>query len=471
MITLWIAATALAVLAGLWLAQPFLKKRQMEILETDSVISIYRDQLDEVERDCASGLIDEAEAEAAREEIEFRALQAAKRGGSGMSVSQRNPVVAGIVFALVLATGFGGYSMLGNPTLPDKPLASRQTEILTQQARGGDITSQIQLLADKVEANPGSLDDWLLLARAYASVEDNAQAAEAYRHAAELSDNDPLILSAYAEAMTLANGNKVPPAARVLFEQVAGKIDDPRARYYMSLARAQAKDFEGALNGWAALAKDSPLDAPWMPLVRRDIVNMARFIEKDVRAYLPNATPQEIVAAGGTAPEGNPANRVSELMAALEANPKDYKGWIELAQLQAQQGDRDAALAALNIGRKHFAAAPFVLGEFDKVAVALWLEDEPGVAGPDAEDIANAQDMSEEEQAELVDNMVSGLAAKLEDNPDNPDGWIMLVRSYSVMGLNDKAAASFDAALSHFEGQDDVVNRIRLEAGGLIARN
>jgi cytochrome c-type biogenesis protein CcmH len=474
MITFWIAAAILAGLAGLWLAQPFLKKRQMEILETDSVISIYRDQLDEVERDCASGLIDEVEAEAAREEIEFRALQAAKRGGSGMSVSQRNPMVAGIIFVVVSATGVAGYTMLGSPTLPDQPLAGRRTETLTQHAQAGDINAQIQLLADKTAANPDSLENWLLLARAYASIEDNAQAAEAYRHAAELSDNDPIVLSAYGEAMTLANGNKVPPAARVIFEQVVNKVDDPRARYYMSLARAQAKDFEGALQGWAALAADSPDDAPWMPLVRRDIINMARFLETDVRAYLPNATPEEIVAAGGTAPvedKAATAARVTELTAALETNPKDYKGWIELAQLQAQQGKPNAARQALDSGREQFAAAPFVLGEFDKVASALGLKDQPGVSGPDAEDIANAQDMSEEEQAEMVDGMVSGLAERLKDNPNNPDGWIMLVRSYSVMGLNTKAVESYDAALAHFRGQDDIVTRIRLEAGGLITRN
>lgn len=476
MITLWIAAAVLAALAGLWMAQPFLKKRQMEILETDSVISIYRDQLDEVERDCASGLIDEAEAEAAREEIEFRALQAAKRGGSGMSVSRRNPLVAGIIFILVVAAGFSGYSMLGNPTLPDQPLAGRRAETLTQHAQAGDINSEIQLLADKAEANPDSLDDWLLLARAYASVEDNARAADAYRRAAELSDNDPLVLSAYGEAMTLANGNKVPPAARVIFEQVNNKIDDPRARYYVSLARAQAKDFEGALLGWAELAADSPANAPWMPLVRRDIVNMASFLEKDVRAYLPNATPQEIVAAGGTVPEvgsATPANRVIELMAALEADPKDYQGWIELAQLQVQQGNPDAAIQALDSGRKHFAAAPFVLGKLDETASALGLDliERPGVAGPDAEDIANAQDLSDEDQAEMIDGMVSGLAAKLEENPDNPDGWIMLVRSYSVMGLDMKASESYDAALTHFADRDDIVTRIRAEAGLLIGRN
>lgn len=65
------------------------------------------------------------------------------------------------------------------------------------------------------------------------------------------------MLSAYAEALTLANGNKVPQAARLAFEQILQKTPDPRARYYVALAKAQAQDFEGAIEAWAALAREA----------------------------------------------------------------------------------------------------------------------------------------------------------------------------------------------------------------------
>ena len=57
------------------------------------------------------------------------------------------------------------------------------------------------------------------------------------------------------------------------------------------------------------------------------------------------------------------------------------------------------------------------------------------------------------------------LQKALEENPDNPDGWIMLVRSYSVLGKRDKAEGALKSAMQHFDGNDAVLARLRTEAG------
>jgi cytochrome c-type biogenesis protein CcmH len=38
------------------------------------------------------------------------------------------------------------------------------------------------------------------------------------------------------------------------------------------------------------------------------------------------------------------------------------------------------------------------------------------------------------QQTDMIKGMVAGLAAKLKDHPDDPDGWARLVRSYGVLG-------------------------------------
>ena len=154
------------------------------------------------------------------------------------------------------------------------PLAERKEEVLIKRAEGGDINSRIQLLVETTDENPDDFDAWWMLARSYASIDEYAGAAEAYKQAARLSDNNPVVLSAYGEALTQANGNKVPPAARIVFEQIlldSTDTPDPRARYYVALAKAQAQDFDGALHDWAMLAADSSPTDPWMGMVRRDI--------------------------------------------------------------------------------------------------------------------------------------------------------------------------------------------------------
>lgn len=64
---------------------------------------------------------------------------------------------------------------------------------------------------------------------------------------------------------------------------------------------------------------------------------------------------------------------------------------------------------------------------------------QPGVAS------GQEQAMTSDE----VTQMVSGLAAKLAQNPDNPAGWAMLVRSYKALGQLQEAEAAYDRALPY----------------------
>lgn len=468
----WIFTVVFFVTAGLWIARPFLSKSSLEMNDSDSAISVFRDQLDEVDRDLAAGLITEDQRDQAKQEIERRALNAARHMDGGFTMSHRSlPAVTGIV-VIAGAVSFAGYLWTGTPSQPDAPLANRKTEMLEQRAAAGDINSRIELLIERSKDSPESFDTWWTLAVSYASLGDHASAVEAYRKAANLGGDKPGVLSAYAESMTLANGNKVPDAARLVFQQVMARGMDVRARYYLALYKAQNQDFDGALTDWADLARDSDPAAPWMAMVRRDIVNMARFTKQDVTQFLPDATPQEISKSGGSLVPGS-SDRVAELERSLAEDAHDYKGWIELAQLRAQIGDADGALAALDEARARFAAAPFVLDRINQAARDLGLDmiaATPDVAGPTHEDMANAADLSDEERDDMIDGMVAGLAAKLEENPDNPEGWIMLVRSYSVLGHSEKAQDYLDEARAHFAENPQVLTRLEAEAASVLSQ-
>lgn len=469
----WFLSIPALALCALWLAYPFLRRTEIERDETDAALSIYRDQADEVRRDLKSGLISKSESEAAQREIEARALKAARHSAGGMSISRKSPVAAMVVAGALAAGSVAGYAWLGTAGAEDQPLAARKTEALVQKAQAGDIGSRIQLLVETVEKNPDSFEDWWLLARSYAATGDNASAADAYRRAAELSDNDPGVLSAYAEAMTLANGNKVPQAAKILFQQIRAETGDPRARYYLALAKAQSQDFKGALEDWAALAADSEPNAPWMPLVRRDIVNMARFTESDVSQYLLDASRAELNKSAGKQTDEDQfalLRRASALDEKLENDPADYKGWQELAQIRAALGDAEKAKFAIESARKQFSAAPFILSKLDATAADLGLDLVASTAprDPTEEEIAAAQSLSADEQAEMIQGMVAGLAAKLEENPDNPDGWVMLVRSYSHLGEKAKADAAYARAQEHYASNPDMLAKIRENVASLV---
>ncbi|MEL6584488.1 MAG: c-type cytochrome biogenesis protein CcmI [Pseudomonadota bacterium] len=66
--------------------------------------------------------------------------------------------------------------------------------------------------------------------------------------------------------------------------------------------------------------------------------------------------------------------------------------------------------------------------------------------GPSAADVEAAQAMSPEEQVAFIESMVDGLAARLEEDPTDLNGWIQLGRSYMVLEREDDARDAFARA-------------------------
>src|SRR3546814_15985327 len=76
------------------------------------------------------------------------------------------------------------------------------------------------------------------------------------------------VLADYDEALTAASQGVVSPQARAAFEEaLTDDPGNPRARYYLGLAAAQAGDPRAAYETWLALAADTPASAPWRALL------------------------------------------------------------------------------------------------------------------------------------------------------------------------------------------------------------
>jgi cytochrome c-type biogenesis protein CcmH len=115
------------------------------------------------------------------------------------------------------------------------------------------------------------------------------------------------------------------------------------------------------------------------------------------------------------------------------------------AEAALQRGDREAAKATL---RALLATAP-AEAPWRKVVQERLAEiapDEPAPAakgpGPTAQDVAAAQSMSPEERQAMIRSMVDRLAARLEQNPNDKDGWTRLAHAYDVLGETEKAEAA-----------------------------
>lgn len=80
--------------------------------------------------------------------------------------------------------------------------------------------------------------------------------------------------------------------------------------------------------------------------------------------------------------------------------------------------------------------------------------------GPSAEQMQAAQEMTPEQRAEMILAMVDGLAARLEDEPNDEQGWTRLIHARKVLGQDDKLAADTDRVKDIFKNDPEAITRI-----------
>ena len=89
----WILTACIALATAGFIARSVMRRGAPAPRETASDLAVYRDQLAEVERDVARGLLNADEAERTRTEIKRRVLEADRRGPSAQ-ISTGAPAMA-----------------------------------------------------------------------------------------------------------------------------------------------------------------------------------------------------------------------------------------------------------------------------------------------------------------------------------------------------------------------------------------
>ncbi|HEX7968515.1 MAG TPA: c-type cytochrome biogenesis protein CcmI [Stellaceae bacterium] len=317
--------------------------------------AVYRDQLKELERDLARGLIDADQAATARLEIERRLLAADARPEAAPARGAGSPLLAlSLALALPAAAALI-YLALGSPGVPDQPYAARGPERARFAATGQheDLDKAAAALEEKLKANPESDADWLLLARTQAALGRWQRSAEAYREAMRLTKGRPDVASAYGEMLVFAADGIVTPRAREAFTAALARDPaDIASRYYLALADAQEGKAQAAIDAWQKLATDQGADSKLRAELEARIADTAK------AAGLP--VPELAAPAGGPgiddmakAAQMTPEQRqqmiggmVEGLAAKLKSNPDDLAGWMRLARAYAVLNERDKAADA-----------------------------------------------------------------------------------------------------------------------------
>lgn len=221
--------------------------------------AVYRDQLRELDREAARGVIEAGEVAAARLEVQHRMLATDDPTQPKAEAPRRQPMLAAsLTIAIIVAAG-ALYWWKGTPSLPDEPYADRgaeRQEAAAAQAQMAQIRGMVAKLADEMKSRPDDLEGWLRLGRSYAVLNQPDDAAAAFAQAERLKPNDPAVLLAEAQALMAGHSPMEPMSDQVialLTRVTAVDPDNLAASWYLGLHAAQQGDFAEARAKWQRL--------------------------------------------------------------------------------------------------------------------------------------------------------------------------------------------------------------------------
>lgn len=369
----WVIAASLTLVASLAVLLP-LARRAEEDVDKSHDLEVYRDQLAELDKDAARGVIAAPDAEHARAEIARRIIklgsddQPKPRSGPMLAAS----VIGGIAVLAVPLVSWGVYTVAGSPDIPDQPLSAR----LAENPADSSVNDLIARAEAHLVANPSDGRGWDVLAPVYMRIGRVSDAVTAYGNAIKLEGATAARQAGLGEAIAATAGGIVTADAREAFDAaIQLEPANPKAHYFLGLAMAQEGKMVEAAAIWRQMLVGLPADSPW-------------------RAVAEQAAAQA---------DGKPVQR-------------------------------------------------------DAVA---------GAPGPSNDDIEAAASMSSGDREAMIENMVAGLDEKLRQNPADPEGWLRLVRSYSVLGKNDQAQDALDRGFAAL-GRDSDGGRKLSELAGTL---
>lgn len=189
--------------------------------------------------------------------------------------------VATFVFGVPLA-----YTIKGSPAMPDHPLARRDT--LEAEKAPADM-AKIRRLERYLKRTPDDGEVWEQLGSSYRDARLYDRAAVAFRNAIDWGiPEDITNWHALAETLIRANNGRIVGEAQKALENVLRyRPDDPKAIYFLGLARLQNKEPQKALALWRHLEQTLSGEDPWLSVIRKRIAELSGETSIDPKSVAP----------------------------------------------------------------------------------------------------------------------------------------------------------------------------------------
>jgi len=291
-----LALTAVVVVVVMW---SLLRSRLTpEHKHEQANTKVYRQQLLDLEKEHAQGVISAASFEQTRAELLGRMLEDTAQAENSADAKSPRALVSAMVLAVLLpVAAMTTYVWLGQPEGLDSQMTA--AEASQQQP---DLQAMADILAQKLQTDSSDPQRWVMLGRTYRALNQYDKALPAYQKALELRGDDDIALER-AEVLALRRGGDFTGEPWAVIRQVLAK----NARHFNGLALAGSAsyaqgDYKKAIQYWQ-LAR-SQLNENDEELKGLDIaLNTAR-----EKAGEPAMAPKGPAASQATVPATAPAS-------------------------------------------------------------------------------------------------------------------------------------------------------------------
>jgi cytochrome c-type biogenesis protein CcmH len=374
----WLICAAMTAAALYVVARPLmLPAPDGTSVEHDAAadVSVYRDQLNEIESDHARGLMTDSEVAAARVEISRRLLARAARpsethaGEKAVLPGAQRMFAATAICVPLVAMAL--YLAHGSPGMPDFP-HSLQASAPTQNASVTDLIAKVEA---RLQSHPEDGQGWDVIAPVYLRQGRFSDAAQAFQRAIRILGETPRRLAGLGEASVLAANGVVTEEAKSAFLRLR-KLEPtwPEPRFWLALASEQDGDLKTALAEYRTLLAEAPENATWRGTLEERIALLTPKVEGTTAA--PGPTADDVAAADKlTAAERTAMidQMVAGLAERLKNNGQDLDGWQRLVRAYVVLGRKQQAVDALSEARKAMAGNDNSLAALSELARSLGL--------------------------------------------------------------------------------------------------
>ena len=275
MTTFLMIAGGLAVAASLFVALPLLKGHVTPgfgASRNELKISVYRDQLEELDADRRAGRLGADQYEQARGELERRLLEEVPDAGVRVAApARRRPPAAALAagVAVPLVAGLV-YLALGNP-------ASLWPRGGPDRVGPHQLDATIGQLTARLEKNPEDGKGWVMLARSQAVLGRFTEASSAYARSVALFPDDAQLLADYADTLAMARGGRLAGEPEKIVERaLRADPDNGKALALAGTIAFESKDFATAVNHWQRLQGLIPADSELARSIQAGIAEAKR---------------------------------------------------------------------------------------------------------------------------------------------------------------------------------------------------